>query len=437
MSAARPGASASLAEPGSSAAPTARPASAAPPHFDPERARRDFPILSRPERGGRRLVFLDSAASAQKPQVVIDAVADCYRGAYANVHRGLYDLAQEVDAAYEGARETVRRFLGAAAASEIVFVRGTTEAINLVAQSYGRSRVGAGDEVVVTALEHHSNLVPWQLLCEEKGARLRVAPIDDRGDVVLAEYAALLGPRTRLVAMTHVSNALGTVNPVAEMVELAHAHGAPVLVDGAQAAPHLPVDVRALGCDFYAFSGHKLFGPSATGALWGRADLLAAMPPWQGGGDMIREVTYEKSTFADPPARFEAGTPNIAGTVGLAAAIDYLESFDRAALAAYETELTAYAVARLAEVPGVRVVGEPKERASAVSFVVDCAHPHDVATVLAAEGVAVRAGHHCAQPLMARLGVPATVRASLALYNTRHDIDALVRGLRTVREVFV
>jgi cysteine desulfurase/selenocysteine lyase len=320
MSAAREGASTVAVEPAAPAPPAAAPA---PPPFDAERARRDFPIFAQRVRG-RRLVFLDSAASAQKPQAVIDAVAGCYSGYYANIHRGLYDLARRVDAAYEGVRETVRRFVNAAHVGEIVFLRGTTEAINLVAWSFGRSRIGAGDEVVITALEHHSNIVPWQLLCEERGARLKVAPIDDRGDVILDAYAALLGPRTRLAAVTHVSNALGTVNPLAEMVALARERGVPVLVDGAQAAPHLALDVQALGCDFYAFSGHKLFGPTGAGVLYGRRELLAAMPPWQGGGDMIRSVSFAKTEYADPPARFEAGTPDIASVIGLGAAIDYL-----------------------------------------------------------------------------------------------------------------
>jgi cysteine desulfurase / selenocysteine lyase len=403
--------------------------------FDAERRRADFPLLSQ-RVGGRRLVYLDSAASAQKPQAVIDAVAGCYRSAYANIHRGLYELAQRVDAAYEGAREKVRVLLNAAHRHEIVFTRGTTEAINLVANSFARPRLTAGDEVLITALEHHSNIVPWQLACEATGARLRVAPIDDAGDVILEEYAALLGPRTRLAALGHVSNALGTVNPLAEMIALARERGVPVLVDGAQAVPHGPVDVQALGCDFYAFSSHKAFGPSGVGVLYGRRQRLAAMPPWQGGGDMIRSVRFEGTTYADPPARFEAGTPNIEGAVGLGAAIDYLTALDAVALAAHEADLLAYAVARLAEVPGVRVLGAPRRRSAVVSFVHAAAHPHDVATVLAEAGVAVRAGHHCAQPLMARLGVAATTRASFALYNTRADVDALAAALVRVGEIF-
>jgi cysteine desulfurase / selenocysteine lyase len=426
------------AGPAAPAAPVGSPTAAATPAaaaFDAERRRADFPLLAQRFRG-RRLVYLDSAASAQKPQAVIDAVAGCYRSAYANIHRGLYELAQRVDAAYEGAREKVRVLLNAADRHEIVFTRGTTEAINLVANSFARPRLTAGDEVLITALEHHSNIVPWQLACEATGARLRVAPIDDAGDVVLEEYAALLGPRTRLAALGHVSNALGTVNPLAEMIALARERGVPVLVDGAQAVPHGPVDVQALGCDFYAFSSHKAFGPSGVGVLYGRRERLAAMPPWQGGGDMIRAVSFAKTTYADPPARFEAGTPNIEGAVGLGAAIDYLTALDAAALAAHEAGLLAYAVARLAEVPGVRVLGAPRRRSAVVSFVHADAHPHDVATVLADEGVAVRAGHHCAQPLMARLGVPATTRASFALYNTRADVDALATALVRVGEIF-
>jgi len=403
--------------------------------FDAERVRADFPQLARRE-NDRPLVFLDSAASAQKPQAVIDAVSRFYSTSYANIHRGLYRLAAAADAAYEGAREALAGFLNAPRRDEVVFVRGATEAINLVAHSYGGSRLTAGDEVLVTAMEHHSNIVPWQLLCERTGARLRVAPVDDRGDLDLDALAGLLGKRTRLVALTHVSNALGTVNPVAEIVRLAHRQGAVVLVDGAQAAPHLMVDVQALGCDFYACSGHKMFGPTGIGVLWGRYELLAAMPPYQGGGDMIRRVSFAGTEYADPPTRFEAGTPNIAGAVGLAAAVAYLEGLDAAALAAYESDLLAYASERLATIPGVSIVGTARHKVGVISFVVDGVHPHDVATVLAAAAVAVRAGHHCAEPLMERLGVPATTRASFALYNTRQDADALVAALGRVVEIF-
>jgi cysteine desulfurase/selenocysteine lyase len=417
------------------APPAVEPAAAA-PAFDAERARAEFPVLRRSLSGGRRLAYLDSAASAQKPQAVLDALLACYSGYYANIHRGLYELATRTDAAYEGARERVGRFLGARGADEVVFVRGTTEAINLVAQTFGRARVGAGDEVLVTALEHHSNLVPWQMLCQEKGARLVVAPVDDSGDLLLDELERRLGPRTRLLALNHVSNALGTVNPVAEICALARARGVPVVVDGAQAVVHGAVDVSALGCDFYAFSGHKLYGPSGIGVLWGKRERLAEMPPWQGGGDMIDSVSYEGTTYAHPPRRFEAGTPPIVGAIGLAAALDWLARFDAAAVAAHEAALLAETEARLDATPGVRVVGRPRRRQGAISFVVDGAHPHDVATVLAEEGVAVRAGHHCAQPLMARLGVPATTRASVALYNTREDVDALLAALGRVRAIF-
>jgi cysteine desulfurase/selenocysteine lyase len=427
-----------VAERGQAAA--ARPAAAparAMPAFDPEKARADFPIFGRHEAETRRpLIYLDSASSAQKPQAVIDAVAGLYAGGYANIHRGLYELAARADAAFEGARETVRRFLGAPRHDEVVFTRGTTDAINLVARSHLRPRLSAGDEVVVTELEHHSNIVPWQIVCEEAGARVRAAPIDGRGDVDLDAFAGMLGEHTRMVAVAHVSNVLGTVVPVAAIARLAHERGAAVLVDGAQAAPHLPLDVGALGCDFYCFSSHKLYGPTGIGVLWGRHELLAAMPPAQGGGDMIRRVSFAGTTFADPPARFAAGTPHIAGAAGLAAAIDYLGSHDPAARAAHEEKLLAHALERLSEVPGLTVVGAPRERVGAISFTLEGVHPHDVAQSLAAEGIAVRAGHHCAQPLMERLGVPATTRASFGLYNTRADADALAAALGRVRELF-
>jgi cysteine desulfurase/selenocysteine lyase len=403
--------------------------------FDPRGIREQFPALHQRVHG-RPLVFLDSAASAQKPRAVLDAMQRFYERDYANVHRGVYELSQRATAAFEAAREKVRRFLGAAEAREIVFVRGTTEAINLVAASFGRQRVGEGDEVLVTHMEHHSNIVPWQLLCQERGARLRVVPIDDRGELRMEELEKLLTPRTRIAAVTHVSNALGTVNPVREIARLAHAHGVPVLVDGAQAVPHGRVDVRELDCDFYAFSGHKLFGPSGIGVLYGRAGLLEAMSPYQSGGEMILEVRFEGTTFAGIPHRFEAGTPDIAGAVGLGAAIDWLSALDLGAVAAYEHELLEYGSEALASVPGLRLVGTAREKATVLSFVLDGVHPHDVGTILDREGVAVRTGHHCAQPVMERLGVPATARASLALYNTREDLDALVRGLHRVREVF-
>jgi cysteine desulfurase / selenocysteine lyase len=410
---------------------------AAPP-FDLDRVRSDFPILAR-EVHGHPLVYLDSAASAQKPRPVIEAIASCLSGHYANIHRGVHTLSEEATALYEGARVKVARFLNAASPEEIVFVRGTTEAINLVAQSYGRSRVGRGDEVLVTELEHHSNLVPWQLLCEEKGATLAVAPIDDRGEVILDEYEKRLSPRTRIVALAQVSNALGTVNPVREMAAMAKAAGAPppiVVVDGAQSAPHLPVDVQSLGCDFFAFSGHKVCGPSGTGALWGRAELLAGMPPWQGGGGMIRSVRFAGTEYAPPPARFEAGTPAIEGAAGLAAALDYLDGIGRERIAAWEATLLAAATERLAAVPGVRPIGTARARASVLSFVLQGVHPHDVGTILDSRGIAIRAGHHCAQPVMERFGVPATARASFAFYNTLEEVDALAEAVAAVREMF-
>ncbi len=403
--------------------------------FDPRRIREEFPALHQ-QVHGRPLVFLDSAASAQKPRAVLDALLRVYSHDYANIHRGVYELSQRATAAFEAAREKVQRFLGAAEAREIVFVRGTTEAINLVASSFGRANVGEGDEVLVTHMEHHSNIVPWQLLCQERGARLRVAPVDDRGELRLEELEKLLTPRTRIAAVTHVSNALGTVNPVREIARLAHAQGIPVLVDGAQAVPHGRVDVRELDCDFYAFSGHKLFGPSGVGVLYGKARHLEAMPPYQGGGEMILDVRFEGTTFKGIPHKFEAGTPDIAGVVGLGAALDWLSALDREAVAAFEHELLEYGSEALSSVPGLRLVGTAREKIAVLSFVLDGIHPHDIGTILDREGVAVRTGHHCAQPLMERFGVPATARASLALYNSREDLDALVRGLHRVREVF-
>ena len=405
------------------------------PCFDPERVRMDFPILQQKVHG-KPLVFLDSAASAQKPQAVLDAMSHFYASDYANIHRGVYELSLRATQAFEGAREKVRDFLNAAEAREIVFVRGTTEAINLVAQSFGREHVGPGDEVLITAMEHHSNIVPWQTLCQQKRALLRVAPIDDRGQLILDEFEKLLSPRTRIAALTHVSNALGSVNPVGEMVRMAHARGIPVLVDGAQAVPHRHVDVRSLDCDFYAFSGHKLFGPTGIGCLYGKAALLEAMAPWQGGGEMILSVSFEKTVFKEIPHKFEAGTPDITGAIGLSAAIDYLTALDLDAAGACEAELLAYGADELAAIPGLRLIGTAEDKASVLSFVLEGIHPHDVGTILDQEGIAVRTGHHCAQPVMAHFGVPATVRASLAVYNTRGDLDALVRGLRRVREVF-
>jgi cysteine desulfurase/selenocysteine lyase len=404
--------------------------------FDVERVRKDFPILSGTNRG-TPLVFLDSAASAQKPQAVLDAVDSLYTTSYANVHRGVYELSEKATLAFEGVREKVRAFLNAPSQREIVFVRGTTEAINLVATSFGRANVGEGDEVLITQLEHHSNIVPWQMLCQEKGAKLRVAPIDDDGALVVDEFAKLLGPRTKLAAVAHIANSLGTILPVRELAELCHQHEVPLLVDGAQATPHQPVDVQALGCDFYAFSSHKVFGPTGVGVLWGRSELLEAMPPYQGGGDMILTVSFEKTTYADPPHKFEAGTPDIGGVVGFGAALDYVTALGLTEVAAYERELLRYATRALEQVPGLRLIGTAQRKAGVLSFVLDCAHPHDVGTVLDREGVAVRTGHHCAQPVMERFGVPATTRASLALYNTRNEVDALVDALHKVREIFV
>ena len=402
--------------------------------FDVEAVRQQFPVLAqRPH--GKRLAFLDSGATAQKPQAVIDAVTRFYDRDNSNVHRGVYDLAERATAAFEGARRKIARWIGAEP-REVIFTRGTTEGVNLVAQSWGRAHVGAGDEILLTGMEHHSNIVPWQLLAAEKGAKLVVVPVDDRGSVHLADFERLIGPRTRIVAVTQVSNALGTVNPVKEIVRLAHARGVPVLVDGAQAVPHVRVDVRDLDADFYVFSGHKMFGPTGIGVLYGKAKLLEAMPPWQGGGDMILSVSFSGTQFNTIPHKFEAGTPDAAGAVGLGAAVDWLEGLDRAGVEAHERDLLAYATERLQEIPGLRIIGTAPHKAAVISFVMEGVHPHDVGTILDHEGVAVRAGHHCAQPLMDRFGVPATVRASMALYNTREDVDQLVQGLKRVREMF-
>jgi len=385
---------------------------------------------------GKPLVYLDSAATSQKPQVVIDTLRLYYETTNANVHRGVHYLSEKATDAYEGARARVQRFLNAAEAREIVFVRGATEGINLVASSYGRKWIGTGDEVIVSGMEHHSNIVPWQMLCEERGAVLRVVPLDDNGDLVLEAYERLLGPRTRLVAMAHVSNALGTVNPVKRIIALAHARGVPVLIDGAQAAPHLPVDVRDLDCEFYVFSGHKTLGPTGIGVLYGKAEWLERLPPYQGGGDMIRSVSFEKTEYNVVPYRFEAGTPHIAGAVGLGAALDYLDEVGLGRIAAYEHELLAHGTAVVTAIPGVRLVGTAREKASVLGFVLDGVHAHDVGTILDQEGIAVRAGHHCAMPVMERFGVAATTRASLAFYNTREELDALGAALGRVREIF-
>ena len=403
--------------------------------FDVRAIREDFPVLHQTV-FGKPLVYLDNAATAQKPRAVIDAITRFYTLDNSNIHRGLHALSERATAAYEESRAKARRFLHAADDREIIFVRGTTEAINLVAHSYGRPHLGAGDEVLITAMEHHSNIVPWQILCEEKGARLRIAPIDDSGALRLDEFERLLTERTRIVSVPHVSNALGTINPVRRIVEMAHQREVPVLVDGAQAAPHLPIDVRELGCDFYALSGHKMFGPTGIGVLYGRADLLEAMPPYQGGGDMIASVTFEKTTYNRLPHKFEAGTPHIAGVIGLGAAIDYLEGIDAAGRMAHEDDLLKYATEKITALPRVRLIGTAREKTSVLSFVVDGVHPHDIGTILDRDGIAIRAGHHCAQPLMDRFGVPATARASLALYNTLEEIDALAAGIGKVLEIF-
>jgi len=403
--------------------------------FDVDKVREDFPVLKQ-RIHGKPLVYLDSAATAQKPFAVIDAIRKFHEVDCANIHRGVHELSQRSTAAYEETRIKAKRFLNARTKNELIFVRGTTEGINLVASSWGRKNVKPGDEIVISALEHHSNIVPWQMLCEEKGARLRVIPMNDRGELLLEEYEKLLGPRTRMVAVGHVSNALGTINPVHQIVEMAHRAGALALIDGAQSVPHLKIDVQALDADFYTFSGHKLYGPTGIGILYGKARLLNAMPPYQGGGDMIKTVTFEKTTYNDLPYKFEAGTPNIAGGIGLGAAFDYVTHIGLDKIAAYEHELLVYGTEALSRIPGLRILGTAREKAAVLSFVIDGIHPHDIGTVLDRQGIAVRTGHHCAQPVMDRLGVPATTRASLALYNTVAEIDALAAGLGKVKEIF-
>ncbi|MBA3521735.1 MAG: cysteine desulfurase [Gemmatimonadales bacterium] len=405
------------------------------PPLDVERIRRDFPILSRTVRG-KPLVYLDNAATSQKPRAVIDAVSRFYASENANIHRGVHYLSERATEAYDAVREQVARFLNAASTREIIFTRGTTEAINLVAQSYGRSVLRPGDEVLITAMEHHSNIVPWQLICEQTGAVLRAVPITDAGELDLDAFDRLLTERTRLLAIVHLSNALGTINPVRELVARARARGITVMVDGAQSAPHLAVDVQALDCDFFAFSGHKLFGPTGIGVLYGRESLLERMPPWQGGGDMIASVTLERSTWAPLPAKFEAGTPAIAQAIGLGQAISYVNAIGLDAIGAWESQLLGHATERVGDIRGVRLIGTAREKASVLSFVLDGVHPHDVGTILDDEGVAIRAGHHCAQPVMQRFGVPATARASFAFYNSFEEIEALVRGIERAGKVF-
>jgi cysteine desulfurase/selenocysteine lyase len=405
-----------------------------PPQYDVASIRNDFPILARDVRG-KRLVYLDNAATTQKPQAVLDTLRDYYTDLNANVHRGVHLLSELATEAYDRARETVRAFFNAGSTREIVFTRNATESINLVAHAFARHRLKPGDEVLISAMEHHSNIVPWQLVCGERGATLRVAPIDDRGELMLDELERLIGPRTVLVAVTHMSNALGTVNPVDEIVRLAHARNVPVLVDGSQAAYHMPVDVQALDCDFYAATGHKLYGPTGIGVLYGRESHLETMPPFLGGGDMIRSVTFERSTWNDLPCKFEAGTPNIAGALGLATALDYIREVGLDGIAAHEQQLLAYGTEAIAAVPGVRLIGTAARKSSILSFVMDGVHPHDIGTIVDRDGIAIRTGHHCAQPVMERFGVPATARASLAMYTTREDLDALARALVKVRDV--
>ncbi len=403
--------------------------------WDVERIRDDFPVL-RQTVNGKPLVYLDNAASSQVPQVVVDRGARYLEEEHSNIHRGVHYLSMRATTAYEGAREKVKRFLNAREAKECIFVRGATEGINLVMHGYGRKFVSEGDEVIVSAMEHHANIVPWQMLCEEKGARLRVIPMNDAGELLLDEYDALLNERTKIVAVGHISNALGTVNPVKEIIATAHKHGVPVLVDGAQSAPHLAVDVQDLDCDFFVLSGHKMFAPTGSGIIYGKAEWLERMNPFQGGGDMIRSVTFEKTTYAGLPTKFEAGTPAIASQIGLGAAIDYLNSIGRERAVAYEKELLAYATAKISAIEGVRIIGTAREKASVLSFIIEGVHPHDIGTILDQEGIAVRAGHHCAQPVMQRLKVPATARASFAFYNTKAEADALAGAIEKVIEVF-
>ena len=405
------------------------------PPFDLERIRADFPILRRRIRG-KPLVYLDNAATSQKPQSVIDAVARFYTAENANIHRGVHYLSERATAAYDLVREDVARFINAPSSRQVIFTKGTTEGINLVAQSYGRPQLKPGDDIVITAMEHHSNIVPWQLLCEQTGAVLKAAPFNDRGELDVSALEGLLSPRTKLVALVHLSNALGTINPVKTVVDLAHQRGIPVLVDGAQAAPHLPVNVQDLDCDFYVFSGHKVFGPTGVGVLYGREALLEQMPPYQGGGDMIATVSLQRSTWAPLPAKFEAGTPMIAQVAGLGAALKYIEAVGLESVAVWERELLTYATERITEIEGVRIIGTAEHKASVLGFIMNEVHPHDIGTILDSEGVAIRAGHHCAQPVMERFGVPATARASFAFYNTLQEVDAFIAGLTTVKKMF-
>ncbi|MFI3136752.1 MAG: cysteine desulfurase [Methylococcaceae bacterium] len=404
-------------------------------NFPIEKIRADFPILAEKIRN-KPLVYLDNAASSQKPQVVIDSLVHVYTHEYANIHRGVHTLSVRATDKYEGAREKVKDFINAASSKEIIFVRGATEAINLVAQTFGKATIKAGDEIIITAMEHHSNIVPWQMLCAETGAVLKVAPMNLQGELIYAEFEALLNTKTKLVAITHMSNALGTINPVERIIAAAHAQNIPVLLDGAQAIPHMTVDVQALDCDFYVFSGHKLYAPSGIGILYGKQALLEAMPPYQGGGDMIKTVSFDKSTYAGLPHKFEAGTPSIADTIALGAAIDYLQAIGMDAIAAYEAELLAYATEQARKIPQLRIIGEAAEKGAILSFALDKIHPHDIGTMLDSLGIAIRAGHHCAMPVMDFYGVPATARASFAMYNTKEEIDVLMQGIKSLIEVF-
>jgi cysteine desulfurase/selenocysteine lyase len=403
--------------------------------FDVEKIRADFPILKQEIRN-KPLVYLDNAATSQKPQAVIDSIVKMYSCDYSNVHRGVHTLSERATAAYEGARKKVKNFINAESTKEIVFVRGATEAINLVAQTFGKANIKAGDEILITAMEHHSNIVPWQMLCSETGAILRVAPINLQGELIIEQFLELLSEKTKLVSIVHMSNALGTINPVDEIIAAAHAKGAKVLLDGAQAIPHMPVDVQALDCDFYAFSGHKLYAPSGIGVLYGKQQLLEAMPPYQGGGDMIRKVTFEETEYNTLPYKFEAGTPSIADTVGLGAALDYLSEIGMDEIVAYEAELLTYATEQARQIKGLKIIGEASQKGAILSFVLDKIHPHDIGTMLDSLGIAVRAGHHCAMPVMDFFQVPATARASFAIYNTKQEIDSLMKGIKQLIEVF-
>ena len=404
-------------------------------NFDVNSGIDDFPLLKQ-QVNGNRLVYLDNGATSQKPQSVIDAIVEYYATTNSNVHRGVHTMSQQATDGYEGARSKVRKFLNASKDKEIIFTRNTTEGVNLVAHSYGRKNIGPGDDIIVSNMEHHSNIVPWQMLCEENGANLKVVPIDDSGELVMDEYQKLLSPRTKLVSITHVANALGTILPAKQIVQMAHSYGAPVLLDGAQAVPHMPVDVQDLDCDFYVFSGHKLFGPTGIGILYGKENYLESMPPFLGGGDMIKSVTFEKTLYNDLPYKFEGGTPDISGAIGLGAAIDYVNSLGFDQITAHEDALLQYGTEALESIAGVHIVGTAARKAGILSFVMDMAHPHDIGTILDEQGIAIRTGHHCAQPVMQRFQIPATARASLAFYNTKEDIDALVKGIDRVIEVF-